>query len=93
MTLNRQRLSGKNTRTAEGKTFHSSIIAFARGKPPAHHKFLIQEPPTCAGLLRYQHWYVSDESMVVFHVTDSSYAEEQQEYRRTHVDTSVVNAG
>jgi hypothetical protein len=36
--------------------------------------FLLREAPTCAGLLRYPHWYISDESMVVFHVTDSSYA-------------------
>jgi hypothetical protein len=41
MTLNRKHLSGKNLRTAEGKTFHSAIVAFARSKPPAHPKFLI----------------------------------------------------
>ena len=46
--------------------------------------FLIRDAPTCAGLFRYQHWYVSGESMVVFHVTDSSYADEQWEYERTH---------
>ena len=46
--------------------------------------FLVRDAPTCAGLFRYQHWYVSGESMVVFHVTDSSYANEQWEYQRTH---------
>jgi hypothetical protein len=46
--------------------------------------FLLRDAPTCAGLLRYQHWYLPDESIVVFHVTDSSYAKEQQEDRRAH---------
>jgi hypothetical protein len=56
MTLNRQRLFGKNTRTAEGKTFHSSIIAFARGKPPAHHKFLIPLFYVGYAGARVRHW-------------------------------------
>ena len=55
--------------------------------------FLIQDPPTCAGLLRYEHWYVSDESMVVFRVTDSSYADEQQEYQRTHPHMPITVLG
>lgn len=46
--------------------------------------FLLRDAPTCAGLLRYPHWYVSDESMVVFRITDSSYANDQQEYLRVH---------
>jgi hypothetical protein len=46
--------------------------------------FLLRDAPTCAGLLRYPHWYVSDESMVVFRITDSSYASDQQEYLRAH---------
>lgn len=46
--------------------------------------FLVREAPTCAGLFRYEHWYVSDQSMVVFHVTDSSYAIEEDAYLRAH---------
>ena len=46
--------------------------------------FLLREAPSCAGLLRYQHWYVSDQSIVVFHIADSSYAKDQQAYLRGH---------
>jgi hypothetical protein len=55
--------------------------------------FLIEDAPTCAGLFRYPHWSVSDESMVVFRVTDSSYADEQQEYRRTHPHLPITVLG
>jgi hypothetical protein len=44
--------------------------------------FLLRDAPTCAGLLRYPHWYVSDESMVVFRITDATYADDQQKYRQ-----------
>jgi hypothetical protein len=46
--------------------------------------FLVRDAPTCAGLLRYQHWYLPDESIVVFHVTDFTFAQDQQAYRRAH---------
>ena len=46
--------------------------------------FLLRDAPTCAGLLRYQHWYLPDGSLVVFHVTDSTYAKEQREDLRAH---------
>jgi hypothetical protein len=55
--------------------------------------FLIRDAPTCAGLFRYQHWYMSGESMVVFHVTDSSYADEQWEYQRTHPHMAISVLG
>lgn len=55
--------------------------------------FLIRDEPTCAGLFRYPHWDVSGESMVVFHVTDSSYADEQWEYQRTHPQMPVSVLG
>lgn len=55
--------------------------------------FLVNQPPTCAGLFRYSHWYVSDQSMVVFHVTDSQYAVERASYLREHPEMHLTVLG
>lgn len=44
--------------------------------------FLLRQPPTCVGLLRYDHWMIADGTVVVVRVTDTAFAESQKAYWR-----------
>ncbi|HEX6465988.1 MAG TPA: glycosyltransferase family 39 protein [Terriglobales bacterium] len=51
--------------------------------------YLLKRPPTCIGLMRYQHWQVAGGSMYVFRITDSSYAVEEENWRKQHPNLTV----
>ncbi|HTC93386.1 MAG TPA: glycosyltransferase family 39 protein [Terriglobales bacterium] len=51
--------------------------------------FLTRQEPTCIGLMKYQHWQLPGDAMVVFHITDQSYAETRRQYLKTHPNASV----
>ena len=51
--------------------------------------FLTKQEPTCIGLMKYQHWQLPGDAMMVFHITDQSYAETRRQYLRAHPTASV----
>jgi len=51
--------------------------------------FVRRVPPTCIGLMRYQHWALADGTMYVFRITDESYAEDVRRWRSQHPKESV----
>jgi hypothetical protein len=51
--------------------------------------FLLRQPPTCIGLMRYPHWSLANESMYVFRVIDDSYAKEAKRYSQEHPNLGV----
>ncbi len=52
--------------------------------------FLLKQEPTCAGLMKYQHWNLPGDAMVVFRITDQSYAEARKQYLKAHPTMSVA---
>jgi len=52
--------------------------------------FLTKQEPTCAGLMKYQRWLLPGDAMMVFHITDQSYAETRRQYLRAHPTASVA---
>ena len=51
--------------------------------------FVRRSPPTCIGLMRYQHWSLADGTMYVFRITDESYAADVTRWRSQHPKESV----
>src|SRR5262249_9171574 len=51
--------------------------------------FVRRAPPTCIGLMRYQHWILADGTMYIFRITDESYAAEVQSWHSQHPKESV----
>jgi hypothetical protein len=51
--------------------------------------FVRRTPPTCIGLMRYQHWSLADGTVYVFRITDESYAADVQRWHRQHPRESV----
>jgi Dolichyl-phosphate-mannose-protein mannosyltransferase len=51
--------------------------------------FVRRSPPTCIGLMRYQHWELADGTMYIFRITDESYAQDVQRWRSQHPKESV----
>ena len=51
--------------------------------------FVRRSPPSCIGLMRYQHWVLADGTMYVFRITDESYAEDVRRRRSQHPKESV----
>jgi 4-amino-4-deoxy-L-arabinose transferase-like glycosyltransferase len=54
--------------------------------------FVRRSPPTCIGLMRYQHWELADATMYIFRITDESYAADIQRWRSQHPKESVSPA-
>lgn len=52
--------------------------------------FLTRQEPTCIGLMKYQHWPLPGGAMLVFHITDESYAETRKQYVKAHPNLSVA---
>jgi Dolichyl-phosphate-mannose-protein mannosyltransferase len=53
--------------------------------------FLLKnQPVTCFGLMRYQHWPVDDGTMYVFRITDDSYVSDARRLHAEHPDWSVA---
>ncbi len=53
--------------------------------------FLVKnQPVTCFGLMRYEHWPVGDGTIYVFQVTDDSYASEARRLHAEHPDWSAA---
>ena len=55
--------------------------------------FLLRQEPTCIGLMKYQRWMLPGEVMMVFHITDESYAENRRQYAKAHPTWSVAPQG
>ena len=51
--------------------------------------FVRRRPPTCIGLMRYQHWLLADGTVYVFRITDESYAADVQRWHSQHPKESV----
>ena len=51
--------------------------------------FVRRSPPTCIGLMRYQHWALADGTMYIFRITDESYAQDVQRWHKQHPKESV----
>jgi 4-amino-4-deoxy-L-arabinose transferase-like glycosyltransferase len=51
--------------------------------------FVRRTPPTCIGLMRYQHWSLADGTVYVFRITDESYAADVQRWHSQHPKQSV----
>jgi len=52
--------------------------------------FLTKQEPTCIGLMKYQQWPLPGDAMVVFHITDQTYAETRRQYLKAHPNASVA---
>jgi hypothetical protein len=51
--------------------------------------FVRRTPPTCIGLMRYQHWSLADGTVYVFRISDESYAAGVQRWHSQHPKESV----
>lgn len=52
--------------------------------------FLLRQEPSCIGLMKYQHWMLPGEAMMVFHITDESYTESRKQVAKAHPTWSVA---
>jgi hypothetical protein len=52
--------------------------------------YLLRQEPTCIGLMKYEKWMLPGDAMMVFHITDDSYAENRRQYAKAHPTSSVA---